>query len=134
MQQSRLGPALTTVDIADFFPFHTVDNGSLENIRSHILGGQIRISYYKNNFVSEVEILAPDTRVSDMKLNELLIDDLNVFGKTLSDIKKALLVKNFQILSTDEGFDLVDGSVAFYSHEFEGDLNVVLDAVVLRFA
>jgi hypothetical protein len=128
-----LGPSLSTMDVAELFPFHPVDNGSLSNIRSHLLANQIRVGYHENNIISEIEILAPDTRIPEMAIHELLLGNVNVFGKTLSKLKSALEADGFELNLTREGFDIEGGSVSFYSHDYEKDLEVKLDTVVLRF-
>lgn len=131
-----LGPNHSTLDVAELFPFHAVDIGwrpSATNIRSHLLGKQLRVGYHQNNFIKEIEVLSPDPRIPEMKLNELEFCGTNIFGKTLLEIKYMLEVEKFELTPTDVGFDLRDRSVSFYSHDYEGDLNVRLDAIVLRF-
>ena len=123
----------TTLDIAEMFPFHQIDNGSPRNIRSHLLGKQIRVGYHENNLISEIEVLAPDERIPEMAIQELMLGKINVFKKTLIELKAALEADDYEILDTDEGFDIQGGSVSFYSHDYEDDLAVGLDAVVLRF-
>ena len=59
---------------------------------------------------------------------------LELKGKTLLEIKHVLEAEKFELTPTDVGFDLKDKSVSFYSHDYEDDLNVRLDTVVLRFA
>lgn len=132
-----LGPEQSTMDVAELFPFHTVAIGwrpAATNITSHILDMQIRVGYHANNMISEIEILTPDPRIPKMKLTKLMLGNNNVFGRTLAELKSILEADNFELVPTDEGFDLKDGSVSFYSHDYEDDLNIKLDTVVLRFS
>jgi len=56
-----------------------------------------------------------------------------VFGLRLSELQYALEAEGLEISPSDEGLELQDGSVSFYSHDFDGDLEVGLDAVLMRF-
>ena len=120
----------TTLDIAELFPFHIVDNGSLKNIRSHILKNQIRIYYFENNIISGIEILAP---FEDDHLSSLFLGKCSLFGKSLTEIKIDLENEGFELVLTNVGFDLKNGAVSFYSHSYEESLDVQLDAVFLKF-
>ncbi len=128
-----LGPDNSTMDIAELFPFHTISVGwrpAADNITSHILEGQVRIGYDANNILKEIEILSPrkKTHIKCLKLG-----NCSLFQKTMLQIKNMLEIDGFQLTSTNGGFDLYDGSVAFYSEEYVDDMNVPLDTVVLRF-
>ena len=125
-----LGPKQSTMDVAELFPFHLVDNGSLKNIRSHILKNQIRIGYFDNNQISEIEIMSP---FEDTHLVSLSLGNCSLFSKTLLELKVSLEDEGFKLEKTNVGFDLEDHSVSFYSNSYENDLNVALDTVVVRF-
>ena len=131
-----LQPHQSLFDVTVLFPFHKVTVVSAEftkNVTSLLFGGQISVHYNANNRIDEIEILTPNKRIPEMNLHELLIGNVNIFGKSLAELKIALEADGCVLRPTDGGVDLSDGSVSFYSHDFEGDLKIKLDTVVLRF-
>ena len=69
-----LGLGNSIIDVADFFPFHKVDMvGRLHNkgIRSHVLGGQVRVYYGDGNNIREIEVLTSSDITTELEENEV---------------------------------------------------------------
>lgn len=131
-----IGPLQSSIDVAELFPFHEVSVrgiGLSKNIVSHILNRQIRVFYNIDNFVSEIEVLSPTKKIPELLLDELLLYDFNIFENTLVQVREQLNSMKIDSMITDVGLELKDSKVSFYSAEFDGDLNVNVDAVAIGF-
>lgn len=131
-----IGRESTTIDIADFFPYHAVDvawRPSALNIRSHILGGQVRVNYLKDNRVSGIEILSRFKSKEDRFVKNLYLMDIEILQPTLMDVKILLEKSGIKTRLIDVGFEASDIGISFFSDEYETDLNVRLDAVTVHF-
>ncbi|MGB0507008.1 MAG: hypothetical protein ACPGGK_12505 [Pikeienuella sp.] len=125
-----LCPEHTILEVAKMFPFHKVDVISGNTIRSHVLDGQVRVYYNNSPVAPEFEILSP---YDDRYTFEVFLGDVQVFGKTLDKLKFELVKAGFELKTTDFGYELDDKSVDFYSHDYEGSLDIKLDAILMRF-
>lgn len=131
-----IGRESTTIDIAYFFPYHAVDvtwPPSALNIRSHILGGQVRVNYLRDNRVSGVEILSRFKGDGDRFVKNLYLMDIEILQPTLLGVKILLEKSGIETRLIDVGFEASNLGISFFSDEYEKDLNVRLDAVTVHF-
>lgn len=121
------------IDVADTFILKTV-RGIRKPYYKGLIGfmfdGQLKFSFHKNYKIESIEFREPYKFLEPETLN---FQGIDLFLPTLVEIQSKLDANNIGTKILDVGLEAPEIGVSFYSHDYEKDLNVPLDAVTVHF-